>query len=93
MALTLQSHTLPDFRALAKHLTSTLPRYAVPIFLRVTDAMTLTGNMKHQKHKMREEGVDPEKVRGEKVFWLKDEGYVEFTGEDWEGLKAGYVKL
>lgn len=93
VALTFQSSTSPDFRALAQHLTSTLPRYAVPLFLRVTDAMRLTGNMKHQKHQMREEGVDPEKIQTERVLWLKDGGYVEFTKEDWEGLKAGHVKL
>ena len=49
--------------------------------------------MKHQKHQMREEGVDPDKLQSERVFWLKDGGYVEFTKEDWEGLKAGHVKL
>ena len=54
--------------------------------------MILTGNMKHQKHGMREEGVDPEKCR-EKIMWLKNEDYVEFTKEDWERLKGGQVKL
>ena len=70
-----------------------LPRYAVPLFLRITDAMTLTGNMKHEKHGMREEGVDPERCRGEKIMWLKNEDYVDFTKEDWERMKGGQVKL
>jgi len=55
--------------------------------------MRLTGNMKHQKHEMREEGIDLDKCRGEKILWLKNEEYVDFTKEDWEGLKAGQVKL
>jgi hypothetical protein len=54
--------------------------------------MILTGNMKHQKHGMREEGVDPEKCR-ERFMWLKNGEYVEFTKQDWENLKAGQVKL
>jgi hypothetical protein len=55
--------------------------------------MRLTGNMKHQKLEMREEGVDPEKCQTEKILWLKNGDYIEFTKEDWEGLKAGHVKL
>lgn len=55
--------------------------------------MTLTGNMKHQKHGLREEGIDPKKTRGEKIIWLKNGEYVDFTHDDWEGLQAGQVKL
>jgi len=55
--------------------------------------MTLTGNMKHQKHELREEGIDPKKVRGERIVWLRNGDYVDFTIEDWEGLNAGRVKL
>jgi len=49
--------------------------------------------MKHQKHGMREEGVDPGKCRGEKIMWLKNGDYVDFTKEDWEQMKGGQVKL
>ena len=59
----------------------------------MTKAMTLTGNMKHQKHELREEGIDPKKVRGERIVWLRNGDYVDFTIEDWEGLNAGRVKL
>ena len=93
VALSLHTGKQPDFRALAQHLQGTLPKYAVPLFIRITEAMTLTGNMKHQKHQIREEGVDPDKCRGDKVLWLKDGSYVEFTKRDWERLKRGEVKL
>jgi hypothetical protein len=55
--------------------------------------MALTGNMKHQKHGLREQGVDPSKCQGERIIWLKDGEYVDFTKEDWESLKAGQIKL
>ena len=78
---------------LAKHATQKLPKYSVPVFLRmVTDHMA-TGNNKQQKAVLRSEGVDLEKVRGEKVFWLREGRYVEFRDEDWKGLSAGRVKL
>jgi acyl-CoA synthetase (AMP-forming)/AMP-acid ligase II len=91
-AIAVHHSSPPHFGDLAKYLKKSLPRYAVPLFLRLTDSMRLTGNMKHQKHEMREEGVDLEKCR-EKVLWLKNDEYVDFTKEDWEELKAGQVKL
>ena len=92
-AIAFHDNHRPDFGALSRHLHSILPRYAIPLFLRVTKAMTLTGNMKHQKHGLREEGIDPKNVRGERIIWLKNGEYVDFTIEDWEGLNAGHVKL
>jgi acyl-CoA synthetase (AMP-forming)/AMP-acid ligase II len=82
-----------DFRALAKHLNKILPRYAVPLFLRITSAMQLTGNMKHQKHVMREQGVDPARVKTDKIMWLKGNTFVPFTNQDWEHMTVGFVKL
>jgi hypothetical protein len=94
VALTLHQDSNFDFGSLARHLLDTLPRYAVPLFVRLTtEGMRLTGNMKHQKHEMREEGIDPGKMRGDKILWLKDGIYVEFTKEDWEKMNAGQVKL
>jgi hypothetical protein len=49
--------------------------------------------MKHQKHELREDGVDLDKCKGDKVLWLKEGGYVEFTKRDWEMLRGGQVKL
>jgi len=82
-----------NMRELVKHLQGILPRYAIPLFLRITNSMKLTGNMKHQKHEMREEGVDPDKIKGEMILWLKDGDYVEFTYKDWEAMRAGNVRL
>ena len=51
-----------DFSSLATHLLANLPRYAVPIFLRIVPELQYTGTMKLQKGKMRAEGVDPAKI-------------------------------
>ena len=81
---------------LASHTQQTLPKYAVPLFLRIVSDIGATGTNKHQKHLLRTEGVNPGKVRetqGDRIYWLKGGTYVEFRDEDWEEMKAGRVKL
>lgn len=80
---------------LAAHAGDCLPKYAVPLFLRVKSEMHATGTNKQQKHFLRAEGVDPIKAReaGDGLFWLKGGTYVEFEDEDWEELKLGRIQL
>lgn len=82
-------------RELADHVRAELPKYALPLFLRVVKGATLqaTGTNKQQKHHLRSEGVDPSRTGEDDVFWLKNGSYVKFSVEDWETLKAGKVKL
>jgi acyl-CoA synthetase (AMP-forming)/AMP-acid ligase II len=80
---------------LARHAHERLPRFAVPLFLRMTSGsdMQMTGTNKQQKHVVRSQGVDPEKVGGDLLYWLKDGAYVKFGKEEWGELNAGRVKL
>lgn len=81
--------------------TKGLPRYAVPIFLRVHRGAAAeanrTGTMKQQKTVLRNEGVDPEKVvaSGDELFWLppNTKVYKPFGPKDYMALGAGAVKL
>lgn len=85
-----------DLDSLAAHVTKSLPKYALPLFLRVTKNTQATGNNKQQKHSLRVEGVDPEKVAksGDDVlYWLRDGKYIPFEKKDWDSLTAGKVKL
>ncbi|KAF2097327.1 long-chain fatty acid transporter-like protein [Rhizodiscina lignyota] len=86
-----------DFEGLAKHAIDSLPRYAVPIFLRVTPALEYTGTLKLQKVKARSEGIDPEKVApsGDHLYWLPPHGtkYIPFGEADYAELTAGRVRL
>lgn len=77
-----------------------LPKYAVPLFLRVVSGeMAPTGNNKQQKHHLRSQGVDPEKIRrgsegvGDRIYRLKAGRYVELSDEGWEEIKAGKARL
>ena len=77
----------------AKHAVKGLPKYSVPAFLRVVTEHKTTGNNKQQKAVLRNEGIDPARVGGERVFWLRGGRYVEFKEGHWEELKKGMVRL
>ncbi|PBP26292.1 AMP-binding enzyme [Diplocarpon rosae] len=80
-------------RDLARHVRERLPRFAVPLFLRVQKSMEVTGTNKQQKHVVRGQGVDPAKVGADELWWLRDGAYVRFREGDWKELKGGRVKL
>lgn len=86
-------------RKLASHAMKSLPRYAVPVFVRLSKSFggNRTGTMKQQKTELRDEGVDPGKVvrAGDRLYWLKPGAteYVPFGEEEWNRLVAGGVKL
>ncbi|KAI1613322.1 fatty-acyl-CoA synthase [Exophiala viscosa] len=88
-----------DLAGLAAHAISMLPRYAVPLFLRVVPQLEYTGTMKMQKGRLRNEGVDLEKITAsssnDRMFWLPpgSDRYVDYTQQAWEDLKAGKVRL
>ncbi|EXJ81750.1 hypothetical protein A1O1_07815 [Capronia coronata CBS 617.96] len=88
-----------DLKRLAQHAISVLPRYAVPVFLRVVPQLEYTGTMKLQKGRLRSESVDLDKIRHssphDRMFWLPPGAntYVPYGFKEWEDLKAGRVKL
>lgn len=92
---------LPDddtLRSLAGHLRSTLPGYAVPLFLRVVPELgaDTTGTNKQQKYNLRKLGVKPSKEArqdGATMFWLKGDTYAPFGDKDWKKIEAGRLKL
>ena len=86
-----------DTAGLAKHVLNVLPRYAVPLFLRVTPQMEYTGTMKMQKGRLKKEGIDVDHIEGlgEVMYWLPPNGakYQRFSKQDLESLRSGQVKL
>lgn len=80
--------------SLAAHTLQNLPRFAAPLFIRVTPEMQSTGNNKQQKHVLRSEGVDPSLVsKNDRVYWLQGSTYVPFEQKDWSRLTGGQVRL
>lgn len=90
-----------DFQGLLAHARKTLPRYAVPVFLRVMQQQTLGHNNKQNKVPLRNEGVDLHKISGgqagpkDVIYWIppKSETYRQFTAADWASIGAGQARL
>ena len=73
-----------------------LPKYAVPVFLRIVTEAMATGNNKQQKHGLRKEGVDPDKVSAmDRVFYLRpgSDKFEPFGTKQWNDVSGGSVKL
>ncbi|AGO13505.1 AaceriACL174Wp [[Ashbya] aceris (nom. inval.)] len=79
---------------LAEHLKHTLPRYALPLFVKFTDQLETTDNYKFAKKQYKNQQLPHGADGNETVYWLKD--YAEYkvlTDEDWELISTGKAKL
>lgn len=83
--------------SLATHVSTSLPPYARPLFLRlvpsVGQATQTTATNKQQKHRLRAAGVKPGGGGNGDIYWLRGGDYVLFRRGDWEDLVGGRVKL
>lgn len=91
-----------DYDDLLKYTTQRLPRYAVPVFLRVVKSSTHIHNHKQNKVPLRKEGVDPKAIgtevqagKADRFLWLSPRSgrYVDFNPEDWSLLEQGGTRL
>jgi acyl-CoA synthetase (AMP-forming)/AMP-acid ligase II len=80
---------------LYSHARKGLPRYAVPLFLRLRKEVEVTGTLKHQKVDLRNQGVDPSKLGVDEVYWVEpgEEKYKKFEEKDWQRICDGSAKL
>jgi acyl-CoA synthetase (AMP-forming)/AMP-acid ligase II len=92
------AHTI-DMKALTQHVRANLPRYAVPLFLRIANQLSYTGTFKIQKGQAKREGADIYLIEqagsNDKLFWLPPGGdsYVPYRKEDWQAIKSGKIML
>ncbi|CAN9507170.1 unnamed protein product [Ophioblennius macclurei] len=92
-ALRLKENMDFDGKAMYQHVKNYLPSYARPRFIRLQDALTLTGTYKPMKVQLAAEGFDPAVVK-HPLFYLQDgEGYVPMTQEIFDSIAEGSLKL
>lgn len=88
-----------NWKGLVTHLRQKLPKYAVPVFIRVLDGEMKAGmhNMKQNKVELRKEGCEMDKITkaGDRMFYLPPgtDEYVDYQRDQWLGLSNGSLKL
>lgn len=101
-AIHLSESSQLDYADLLRYARAHLPRYAVPLFLRVVKRSSHIHNHKQNKVGLRKEGIDPEKIGteekdgGEDLFLWWQPGtdkYKPFGRKDWERLVQRKVML
>ncbi|KAG0191857.1 hypothetical protein DFQ28_010796 [Apophysomyces sp. BC1034] len=93
-AITLRPNTTLDFKKLYHYLTQKLPRYAIPLFIRIVDRIEVTVTFKHVKSLYRNQGIDLTKTPSDQtVYWVRGDTYVPFTPKDYDQIQSGKIKL
>lgn len=88
-----------DASALAQYALANLPRYAVPLFIRIVKSIDYTATNKMQKGKLKADGIDWHKIRESSpddiLHWLPpgSDIYVPYGRKEWESIQSGVVKL
>uniref|UniRef100_A0A3Q3AV49 AMP-binding enzyme C-terminal domain-containing protein n=2 Tax=Kryptolebias marmoratus TaxID=37003 RepID=A0A3Q3AV49_KRYMA len=92
-ALTLKENRKFDGEVLYQHVKNFLPSYARPRFIRIQDALAVTGTFKQLKTKLAEEGFDPNIIQ-DPLFFLEDnKGYVPMSQDIFSSISEGRLKL
>lgn len=84
-----------DFRLLAHVARKSLPKFAVPLFIRIVPTMEQTGTVKQQKVQLRNQGIEHDKCGSDRLYWLPPnaDAYEPFLPEHYKSLQAGKVRL
>uniref|UniRef100_A0A7S3LKW9 AMP-dependent synthetase/ligase domain-containing protein n=1 Tax=Aplanochytrium stocchinoi TaxID=215587 RepID=A0A7S3LKW9_9STRA len=95
MAAIILGNTSPAvFRDLLNHLRMTLPVAAIPIFLRISCNLSVTGTFKYRKQELRKQGLDLKGIK-DQVYWLdpRVKQYMPFDEEHYRLLMTNKVRL
>jgi hypothetical protein len=83
-----------DLRQLAHQLIQLLPSYAVPLFIRITNSVELTGTYKLIKYNFRKDGYNPE-LTNDKIYFLdrSNENYIRLDSILYHMIESGQIRL
>jgi len=83
-----------DMDSLAKDITTKLPVYARPYFLRLTEKLDITGTYKLKKRDLQLQGFDPDKIEDPMYFLdMKKCQYQELDSELFTKINSGKVRF
>ena len=83
-----------DIESISKFVTESLPKYSIPIFLRIRKDLALTGSLKITKTELRKEAYDITKIKGPIFFWDSTKQlYTNFEASYHQKLIHGELKI
>ena len=83
-----------DAKALSASLQSSLPAYALPIFIRLRSELEVTGTFKHRKVDLKEQGFDVNQLKDPVYAWLPgSDCYQKLTKKRYEEIMAKKIRF
>ncbi|XP_066249339.1 long-chain fatty acid transport protein 4-like isoform X1 [Euwallacea similis] len=94
MAAVVDSDKTLDLHKLAKGLKARLPSYAIPMFMRITDEVPMTGTFKMMKLDLQKEGYNYGRIKDRLYFFdTKNGEYLQLNKELYEDIMGGRLRL
>ncbi|XP_077989483.1 long-chain fatty acid transport protein 2-like [Glandiceps talaboti] len=93
-AVVLEDKSTFSFKQFYIHMTTSLPLYACPKFLRLKEQLDVTGTFKYTKTGLVKEGFDPEVISDPLYFMsMEQRSYVPLDVDDHKHIMQGGVKI
>ncbi|HEC38497.1 hypothetical protein LCGC14_0874580 [marine sediment metagenome] len=94
VAITLINSEIFDVQKFSEFLNNSLPRYAIPIFVRTRKDLETTGTFKLKKVNLKEEGYDPNKISDPLYIWDSNSNYLKkFTLDNYRSMSDGNLRF
>ncbi|MFW9785224.1 MAG: long-chain-acyl-CoA synthetase, partial [Candidatus Heimdallarchaeota archaeon] len=94
VAIKLKKADQLNLKKFANFTVENLPKYSIPIFLRVQDELEFTGTHKLRKVNLRKQGYDINKISEPMYLWNSStQSYNLLKNEDYLGILDGKLKL
>ncbi len=93
-SLQLKSNSNYDIESISKFVTESLPKYSIPIFLRIKKDLALTGSLKITKTDLRKEAYDISKIKEPLFLWDSiKQLYTKFEANSHQKIISGELKI
>ena len=79
---------------ISRFVTEVLPKYSIPIFIRIRQQLELTGSKKIRKSNLRKEGFNLNEITEPMYFWdSKISKYIEFNQAKYQEIVNGKIHI
>ena len=93
-SLMVESTSGIDINDVSEFVSDSLPKYSVPVFLRIVETLALTGSYKITKVGLKRDEYDIGKIKDKVYCWnVSDKKYIPFDTDLYEQVKAGKLKF